>query len=269
MGIGQIHHEFGVGRSRDAGDFIAGHRRHGLNPEILGNAVDGHPQMERFVIHIRRAFQTVNANFRHRLQPDRLPDAGSRGVKNPVRFERLFAARLIAFRGIGHTDGNLLRALPNQGVRDVEREGVVPSLMLSDGMTVHPHLAMPVHRPEMQSDLLSAPRFRRRKSSAIPELAVVVELGHHAGKRGFHGKGDQNFSRRRRRRIRGRVRGDRVIPKAVQIQPIRSRQLRAGIFRVNMVGIHAGRPARARALLVLGERGGLSRGPRDGLGRHA
>ena len=93
---------FGCLRFQAQLDFlIARYASRRLDPEIFREIVGRHPKTKRFRVHVRSHFERINARLRHRLQPDRLPDAGSGGIKNSLRLARLFAPRLVALRGIG------------------------------------------------------------------------------------------------------------------------------------------------------------------------
>src|ERR1035437_7846922 len=83
-------------------------------------------------VHIRRQAQIIHANSIHRLQPDRLPDARTGRVKNPLGLARLFAARLVALGGVYHRNADFLLAGPLQTVGDVEAEGIRAATKLGD-----------------------------------------------------------------------------------------------------------------------------------------
>ena len=105
MRIGEIHHQTGIGLAGDIANLLAVHQCHRLDPEGVGKIIGGDGKAEHPGIHIRRDFQAVNANLRHGLKPDGLPDAGTGRIKNPFRLARLFAPGLVAFGRVGHAQG--------------------------------------------------------------------------------------------------------------------------------------------------------------------
>src|ERR1039458_7391258 len=94
-------------------------------------------------VHVWCQPQIVNANFRHRLEPDRLPDARSGRVKNSLGLARLLAARLVALGGVKNRHANFFLARPFQTVGDVEAEGIIAAAMLPDLMTVDEDARVP------------------------------------------------------------------------------------------------------------------------------
>ena len=132
--------------------------------------------------------------FRHRLQPDGLPDPGYAGIENPSINESLFAAqleRIVHIRSIDH--------LQDQGVftslhliRDIETEGQVSADMPADFFSIYPNRGLVIDRLEMQQK----PPLRfllKFEVAAIPKSFVRLQRTPHAGQRRFDGKRHQDL----------------------------------------------------------------------------
>src|SRR3954454_411961 len=85
-----------------------------------------------FAIDIRHYFERLDMPRRHRLQPNRLPDSGHRGVKNSMRLQHLLAARLVTSVGRIPDSNDQIIALVSKCFRYIDREWIVTARMLTN-----------------------------------------------------------------------------------------------------------------------------------------
>ena len=94
----------------------------------------------------------------YRFQPYRLPDTSYRRVPDAFRTGSLFTARLISLiTRIPYTDNQLLVVLSCQIRSDVEGERSETAFMRTDQDIVYKHIRFPIHRTEIQYDILVFP----------------------------------------------------------------------------------------------------------------
>ena len=151
----------------------------------------------------------------------------------------LAAGLLVVVGGIQHLHHQLLLT-PFQIRGDVKRESRIASGMLAGKLPVHPHLCTPVHRLEIQPQLLSLPLFGDGKSGAVPEGVIGRDVFSDAGEGALDGKRNQNLPLCRR--LFPVFRADGIVPQAVERLPQGAFQLRTRIFRERVQGVHIGRP---------------------------
>src|SRR5262249_32387419 len=109
---------------------------------------------------------------RHRLQPDRLPDAGAGRVEDAARLSHLFTARLRAgICGIESSDDDFIVAR-FQMLGDVEAKGVIAALVRANLRSIDHDMRFPIDRAEVQEDTLSLPFLGNREGAAVPYRAV-------------------------------------------------------------------------------------------------
>ena len=99
------------------------------------------------------------AQLRHGLQPNRLPNAGHRGVPHPMGTPVLLAVGVVMGQGVHRLD--LQAVLPGaQHLGNVGGKGQIAPLVAHHALPVQPDLRHLVHRPEVEH----CPPSRRHKA---------------------------------------------------------------------------------------------------------
>src|SRR5579884_588334 len=133
-----------------------------------------------------------------RLQPDRLPDAGRARVPDALAAELLAFGLIGAFLRVGGVvdgDDKLLRAVRLQGACDVVGEGGIAASMRTHLLAVDPDRALPVHRAEVEQDMLPLPAARHVKGAPIPDALMNLLALADAGESRLERPGNQNALR--------------------------------------------------------------------------
>ena len=217
---------FGPGHNR-----VAGHGAARLHGQLGNRAVD-----------VRNDVKPADRRIWNRFQPNGLPNAGDGRVPDAAGIEHLLAARLRPLVDrIPDAHHDLLGLSRFEGLGDVEGERVVAAPVRTDLVPVDPDRGIPIDGAEVQQNPLTLPVGRKRELAAVPEPTVGPDRLHHAGERRLDGERHQNLP------IEGFdllfvSRTNRVFPKAVQVMPVLSDHLRAGIFSQRIVGRDVFRP---------------------------
>ena len=186
---------------------------------------------------------TGNARFRGRgLQPYGLPDAAHRRVPDALGTGNLLAARLfVVVRSINYLHQQFLLALLQVG-GNIKGESRKAARMRAHILAVHPHFRAPVHRLEIEPDLLLFPLFGNGERGAVPQGILFRDVLPYTGKGRFNGKRNQDFSIGLLGADICIPGGNHIVPEAVERLPGFPFHLRTGIFRQRIGRIYIGRP---------------------------
>ena len=173
------------------------------------------------------------------LDPDGLPDAGDGGVPDAAWPAHLFASGLVSGVGrVPYGDDDGLRFFCFDRVGDVEGEGVVSAPVAADLQSIDPDGGVPIDGAEIEQDasaaLVPTAALRQFEGAAVPESVVRTDAFHDAGQRRLDGVGDEDLAVEFAR-LRSVFLGDRVVPEAVEVQPVAADHLRPGVFRQRVV----------------------------------
>ena len=229
------------------------HRHHFFQKDLpVGHQAHGHPVSGLRFFHHRRYRQgrcslggnggiIDDAGFGgSRFQPHALPDTAHGCVPDTGRVGDLLAARLlVVVSGVQHLHHQLLLSLFQEGC-NIEAEGRVAAGMQPGPLAVHPNLCTPIHRLEVEPDLLSLPFFRDGEGGAVPEGIIGRNVLTNAGEGAFDGKRHQDFPLCLR--LFTFLGADGIVPQAVERDPALPRHLRTGVFRQGILRIHLFRP---------------------------
>lgn len=87
-------------------------------------------------------------------------------------FEHLLAALLPAFiRRVIYADGKLI-VMCVDIARNFKTKRAIAAGMGADELSVHPHLALPIHRAKVQNDLFAIKGLAELKRAAIPQQFI-------------------------------------------------------------------------------------------------
>ena len=191
-------------------------------------------EQNRAAFEHRSDFYVLNIVFRHFLEPNGLPNSALGGVPDSAAFKNLLAVCVVRAVGkILHTKREHVLSLFEHGC-NVRLKWQVAAAVLTDFFTVQINLAALVHRAEMKDNV----RRRRAlvlKNKTVVEIFVRQKLAHNTGEWGFRREGNEDFSVVIFRLIRKFC--DGVIPVAVQVSPVFSNKLWAGILRQDVLRV--------------------------------
>ena len=147
---GEIEEKISARRASGRGNLIGAGKSDRANAQSIGRAVDGHVDLETLLVNIRHQVEAADARWRHRFQPDGLPDARGRGEHDARGIERLFAARLAAVvLRAEHLHDQFLGAAVSQVGSDVVTEGIVTAGVNPHALSVQVNLRPPIDRLKM------------------------------------------------------------------------------------------------------------------------
>ena len=180
----------------------------------------------------------------HLLEPDRLPDAGDRGVPDAARVEDLLAVELVGgVGGVGDADGEgVVAGLESLG--DVERERQVAAGVGADFLVVDPDGRLVV-------DGLEVEQVRGRpccgvevEGAAVPEGVVGVSAPLTPESADSMAKGTRILPSQLLGRLGVPDRGDGVVPEAVEVGPVVAFIVGPRVLAPGVLGGDAFRPTR-------------------------
>src|SRR5512135_2366564 len=119
--------------------------------------------------------------------------------------------------------------------------------MVPDFFAVEDYRRLEVDGSEVQQHLPSNPALGNLEAAAIPEPVILGDLLHHAREGGLYREGDKDLVGEGGGF--GVPGGDGEVPQAVEVEPFLADQLRARVFRVDMLGRDVLGPARAQRTL--------------------
>ena len=164
-------------------------------------------QGEKPAVNIWHGLGLADIALVHRLEPDGLPDSGGCGIPEAVRFEHLLAA-LLPPRVCGIVDADdeiVIVRVDTAG--NIEAERAITAGMCADKLIVYPHLALPIHRAEMQDDLFAVKGLAELEGAVIPEQFVRLQRPLHARESALNAERYENLSVEAVRLLRA-ARGD-------------------------------------------------------------
>ena len=174
----------------------------------------------------------------HGLHPHRLPDACRAGVVATVRgvLQRLFAGSLFAAAQVARgEDDQTVAAARLHECGDVVGERRAASEVASNEAAVDIHLGGVVHGSEVEHHVASRPVCRNVDRTLVPDAADEVRVAD-ARELALRGERHDDFAVESLRAGVAAFQAacaeiERVGPFAVQVDPVRPLELRAGIFR--------------------------------------
>lgn len=201
---------------------------HGEGP--VGHA--GEPQVCPYARsgYVRDPVELGDVHLRDQLEPHGLPDPGRAVVPERVRFQLpvLLATRLSDVPGLvlGPDDHHLL-SLAGQLLGDVQREGRMATLVVTDVASVDPHRGPVVDRSEVQVQPLVRRYWGCQELPAIPDHRVVARVVDAGGRAWLGGEGHDDLTVERcvgqvppsRDTLIGIIDGEP--PRAAEVLPVR------------------------------------------------
>ena len=128
------------------------------------------------------------------FQPDRLPDAGGRRVKDAFRFIDLLTPGLVTIvGGIPYRDQDLIFNARLHVLRDVQCKGIIsPPVFTCEG-TVQPDFRLPVGSFKMKEDPSAFPVRRDPEIAVVPGPVACSHFFPDSRKSLFNREGNQDF----------------------------------------------------------------------------
>ena len=169
--------------------------------------------------------QAADIPFRHRIQPDCLPDTGHGRVPHSSPLQCLLAVRHhIAPQIIGHTDDDLI-VVPEKR-RNIKAHGLITAQVMPRVASVDIYIRFLVRRADVQQ--YPAPVESRRKNDIppVPQAKSLFKMLPDTGKPAFRAERNQYFFVI----FTGFFPGCRKVPHSVQIQPVLPAHLGLGVI---------------------------------------
>ena len=117
-----------------------------------------HFDSQRIAVDVGCYFQIGDMCRVYRFKPDGLPDAGDGSVPYKFRFCHLLASRLRTEVGrVPYAHYQFIVTCGFECRSDIEAERCVTACVASYFRTIYPHVGLPVHSPEVEQDVASAP----------------------------------------------------------------------------------------------------------------
>ena len=194
-----------------------------------------------FIVDIGYDLHTLQRHVVHGLHPHRLPNTRGTGIAATIRIVicRLLASGLRAAAKVAlgmHHDAVLLAV--THEIRDIEREGVRTAVVAADEATVDIYLRLVIYGTEVELHALALPCRRNLYHALIPHAVDEIGIPY-----------AREFALRCERHrdtllealavieiaVATRIRQiERKTPFAVQVDPVGSFELRAGILRTRL-----------------------------------
>jgi hypothetical protein len=191
--------------------------------------------------------QILDAGRGQKLQPNRLPDTETVGVVATAGVKHELAVHLPArVRRVRDLHDNLLRSAGNKEGSDIETKSVIAAQMGPQFPAVEINRRIPIHRTEMEHETSPFPDGGNIALAGVPKAFGRHQRTFDSREGGFNRVRNKNLACNGGGSRFGVFVGDRVIPQAIQIEPIRAYQSRTRIIRQRMLGRNVRRPFRQK-----------------------
>ena len=164
---------------------------------------------------------------RHRLQPHRLPDAGTGCIPHTSPVSALLPPGILQGKVIEGADFKAVAAF-TQNIRYFRRKRQISVLGTAYFPAVNQHNSVTAHSSEMEQDPLSLPLSGNRKSLAVKKKITGFRRHFHSGQKAFRTKRYNNLFLAGFRRKDTRF-SDFQLPFPIQTEPVFSHHLRSRI----------------------------------------
>lgn len=210
----------------------------GLYAAAGRSLVQKRPDLNFVVVDVGLEFELLDVQPVHRLQPDRLPDAGRSRIKDRCR---VFLPVLLSARKrnvpaeiLGANDNRVV-SLPKGG-GNVRLKRRMPPFVIGHLLPVHPYGGCIVHRAEVKKNRLTGPTRWKREAPLVPYQIVKSGVAN-AAQPALVSEGNLNAPGELLR-----PRGPSLyvsysfvvefkLPRSVKIEPLLPDELRARILR--------------------------------------